>query len=148
MELTAEGKPSITWDALAHFTERQKEAERAVEKYKYILFGGAMGGGKSYWLRWMLVRLLMQFAKEGKRGVRVGLFCEDYPALQDRHLSKVKTEFPTYLGTFNTHDKEFTLAPCYGGGVICFRNLDDTSKYQSSEFAVIAVDELTKNKTK
>ena len=145
MELTVEGKPSITWDVLAHFTERQKEAERAVEKYKYILFGGAMGGGKSYWLRWMLVRLLMQFAKQGKRGVRVGLFCEDYPALQDRHLSKVKTEFPQYLGTFNTHDKEFTLAPCYGGGVICFRNLDDTSKYQSSEFAVIAVDELTKN---
>ena len=29
--------------------------------------------------------------------------------------------------------------------VICFRNLDDPSKYQSAEFAMICVDELTKN---
>jgi len=37
------------------------------------------------------------------------------------------------------------LYPEFGGGIIAFRNLDDVSKYQSSEFTVIAVDELTKN---
>ena len=31
------------------------------------------------------------------------------------------------------------------GGVICFRNLDKPSKYLSSEFAAIAIDELTLN---
>ena len=33
----------------------------------------------------------------------------------------------------------------YGGGILALRNLDDPSKYQSAEFAGIAVDELTKN---
>jgi hypothetical protein len=37
------------------------------------------------------------------------------------------------------------LRPEWGGGRIAFRNLDDPSKYQSAEFAAIAVDELTKN---
>lgn len=37
------------------------------------------------------------------------------------------------------------MRPEYGSGVIAFRNLDDPSKYLSSEFAAILVDELTKN---
>ena len=37
------------------------------------------------------------------------------------------------------------MHPEFGGGVIAFRNLDDPSKYLSSEFALIEVDELTKN---
>ena len=135
----------IKWVDLVHFTPKQLLAEQAVDKYKYILYGGSVGGGKSFWLRWMLVKLLFQFGKQGLKGVRVGLFCEDYPALKDRHLSKVQYEFPSWLGTLNRSDYEFTLSPEYGSGVICFRNLDDPSKYQSSEFAVIAVDELTKD---
>lgn len=39
----------------------------------------------------------------------------------------------------------FRLKPQFGGGVIALRNLDDVSKYASSEFAIAAVDELTKN---
>jgi len=86
------------------------------------------------------------FAKYGIKGVRVGLFCEDYPALKERHLSKIPYEFPEWLGSLNKADHEFRLADIYGGGVIAFRNLDDPSKYLSSEFAAVLVDELTKNK--
>lgn len=39
----------------------------------------------------------------------------------------------------------FVLKPEYGGGVLALRNLDDVSKYASSEFAAVAVDEVTKN---
>ena len=99
----------------------------------------------SYILRWSLVWLLTRWAAKGKKNVRVGLFCEDYPALKERHLSKVEIEFPEWLGKLKTADHEYKLAPQYGGGTIAFRNLDDPTKYQSSEFAAIAVDELTKN---
>lgn len=76
----------------------------------------------------------------------VGLFCEDYPALRDRHLQKIRSEFPPWLGKLKLDPlPEFHLHPKFGGGVIAFRNLDDPSKYQSTEFAAIAVDELTKN---
>ena len=136
----------IKWSELCHFTERQIEATKALDNNKYILYGGAMGGGKSYWLRWIaLKRLLKFYAKYNLKGVRVGLFCEDYPSLKDRHLSKIQYEFPEWIGTLNKSEHEFVLKEEYGSGVICFRNLDDPSKYQSSEFADIAVDELTKN---
>lgn len=142
-----ESKPrEINWSDLVHFNDKQKEAESSVDQYKYILYGGAMGGGKSYWLRWILVKQLLEYYyKYQQKGVRVGLFCEDYPSLNDRHITKINYEFPSWLGQLNKGDKEFVLATEYGSGVLALRNLDDAAKYASSEFAAIGVDELTKN---
>lgn len=135
----------VKFSELANFTPKQKAAKDMLSQFKFILYGGAMGGGKSYWLRWTLLLQLLKWAKQGHLGVRVGLFCEDYPVLKDRHLSKIQFEFPEWLGKFNKTDNEYVLNAEYGSGVICFRNLDDVSKYQSAEFAMIGVDELTKN---
>lgn len=142
-------RTKIDLNELIHFSPKQKEAEKAAFEKRYTLYGGAMAGGKSYWLRWMLIRLLIRWAKRGFLHVEVALFCEDYPTLKDRQLSKIGGEFPSWLGTLHgdhqTHGRCFILAEEYGGGIIKFRNLDDPSKYQSAEFAAIAVDELTKN---
>lgn len=136
----------VKFSELAHFTPKQLEANRLLSKFKFLLYGGAMGGGKSYWLRWELLLLLLKWGQQGHKNVQVGLFCEDYPTLHDRHLSKIRFEFPDWLGTLKeSGTREFVLKPEYGSGVICFRNLDDSSKYQSAEFAAIGVDELTKN---
>ena len=132
-------------DKISNFTEKQERAEKLVYDFKYLLYGGAMAGGKSYWLRWMLVKLLVYWAINGVKHPTVALFCEDFPSLKDRHISRIKHEFPPELGVYNATDHNFTLKARWGGGTIAFRNLDDASKYQSSEFAAIAVDELTKN---
>ena len=97
-------KKEVYFNEICHFTDKQKEASRAVKKYKFVLFGGAMGGGKSYFLRWQLIRLLLEFNAKKIKHVTVGLFCEDYPSLKDRHLSKVKFEFPSWLGNYNSSD--------------------------------------------
>jgi len=145
MQTTLE-KDEIKFSEIVNFTPKQLEANEAVKKYKYVLYGGAMGGGKSYWLRWELVRLLLYFWNKTKlKNITVGLFCEDYPALKDRHLSKVKFEFPDWLGTYYAQDHNFIIRSDWGGGILAFRNLDDVSKYQSAEFAAQGVDELTKN---
>lgn len=142
-------REKIKLSDLTHFSDKQKEADKGVKNHRYVLYGGAMAGGKSYWLRWELVKLLVKWAKEGHRNVEVGLFCEDYPTLKDRQLSKIGAEFPQWLGTNHgdhpQHGRCYILSEEYGGGIIKFRNLDDPSKYQSAEFAAIAVDELTKN---
>jgi hypothetical protein len=84
----------------------------------------------SYILRWSLVSLLMYwYATENLRNITVGLFCEDYPSLNDRHISKIEFEFPQWLGTLNKSSHEFIMNPKYGGGKIAMRNLDEPSKY-------------------
>lgn len=136
----------IKFSELAKFLPKQLDAQNASKRFKFVLYGGSLGSGKSYWLRWMMVYWLMKYYdKYGQRGIRAGLFCEDYRSLEDRHLSKIKYEFPTWLGTYNGQRNEFTLAAEYGSGVIAFRNLDDPEKYLSVEFAVMGVDEINRN---
>jgi len=139
---------------VANFQKNLKQVE-ALEsldsgKTKFLLYGGAMAGGKSYFLRWYAPRFLLQiFSQKSLKNVPIMLACEDYPSLKDRQLSKIINEFPPYLGTFYSDHKvygaSYVLRPEYGSGVVCFRNLDDPSKYQSAEFAAILIDELTKN---
>jgi len=135
---------------LMHPLPKQEVALDSLYEHKYTLYGGAAGPGKSYWLRWAALEFLLEcFATLGLRDVRVGLFCEDYPTLTDRQISKIKREFPAWLGALRgTRDEGFGffLRPEYGGGYIALRNLDDPSKYASTEFAAVFVDELTKNK--
>lgn len=138
----------IKFSDLCGFTDKQWEATEAADAHKYTLFGGARGPGKSYWLRWALVRLLLRWAGQGIMNVNAMLGCEDYPSLKDRQISKIASEFPPWLGALRetkTHGLGFHLHLCYGGGSILLRNLDDPTKYQSAEFGAIAIDELTKN---
>lgn len=108
-----------------------------------------MAGGKSYLLRWAALSYLIYiYGKTGIRNVPVGLFSEDYPTLKDRQIARIKREFPNWLGELKeTKDEGFAffLKDDYGGGRILLRNLDDPSKYMSSEFAGIFVEELTRN---
>lgn len=132
---------------LVNPTDVQNLFLAAIAEFDFVLLGGEAGGGKSYILRWWLVLYLIWTFKElGLRNVVVGLFCEDYPALQDRQVSKMEVEFPSWLGRLK-FDKtwNFELRSEYGGGEIALRNLDKLEKYKSAEFAAAAVDELTLN---
>jgi hypothetical protein len=129
---------------LVNPTERQLEFLKAIATKDFVLYGGEAGGGKSYILRWWLALFLVEcFQVLGLRNVRVGLFCETYRTLEDRQICKIRVEFPDWLGEL--HQDDFVLHSRYGGGVIALRNLDDPSKYYSSEFAAMGVDELTRN---
>ena len=142
----SENEEVIKFTELANFFPKQKEAQETSKRFKYVLFGGSVGSGKSRWLRWMMIYWLIKlFQKYKQKGIRAGLFCEDYPSLNDRHLSKVKFEFPDWLGEWNQQRHEFTLAPEYGSGILAFRNLDDPTKYLSVEFAIMGVDEINRN---
>jgi phage terminase large subunit len=134
---------------LLNFTPKQDEAFKSMFKYKYTLYGGARGGGKSRFLRWGMVAWLIYQAKMGFRGIVGGLFSSTYDSLRDRQINKISEEFPSWLGTLLDRKKSlglgFYLDKKFGGGCIALRNLDAISKYKSAEFGIIGVDELTEH---
>lgn len=98
-------------------------------------------------LRWGSLYRVIRWAMAGLPGVRVGIFSEDYPTLQDRQISKIEREFPRWLGELKSTQVDglgFYVAEEYGSGVILLRNLDDPHKYVGGEFAGAAVEELTR----
>jgi len=130
---------------------RQIEAYKTLfdNQCKYLLYGGAAHGGKSYFLRWIALGLGIYYStKYNIKNVPIGLFSEDYPTLKDRQIARIKHEFPSWLGKLIEDRDEgymFRANDSYGGFRILLRNLDDPSKYASAEFAAILVEELTKN---
>lgn len=140
----------IPFSKLANFHPKQRQATLTRRKFQFPLYGGSRGPGKSYWLRWDTILDLMEMSEVLgiKRPVGV-LFCEDYPTLRDRQISKIAVEFPDWMGVLKD-SKEFGLAyhlaERFGGGVMQLRNLEDPHKYRSAEFARISIDEITRNK--
>jgi len=137
----------VRFNSLNSFFEKQNDARDCARLYDRVLYGGAAGGGKSRFLRWLgieeLIRLHQQY---GVRGVRIGVFCENYPVLEDRQISKIRFEVPEWLGRMNEQRHELHLAPEFGSGVLCFRNLDKPRSYLSAEFAKALFDEITQVK--
>ena len=141
----------VNFTELADFQPRQEDAWFTLMDplCKYLLYGGAAYGGKSYWLRWTAIGLGMYYyAKYGIKNVPIGLFSEDYPTLKDRQVVKMKHEIPPFVGkVVESRDEGYAFigAKEYGSFIILLRNLDDPGKYSSVEFAAIGVEELTKN---
>lgn len=141
----------VNFSSLAKPTEKQKSFWQTIKSHKFTLYGGARGGGKSYVLRWTAIKLLLEWAAQGHTNVRVGIFCETFPTLNERQLNRAimgrrEEIYPEWLGYWHKTEHEFRLYPQYGSGIVCFRNLDDPGKYRSAEFAAILIDELTRNK--
>jgi hypothetical protein len=117
------------------------------DSVKYLLYGGAAGGGKSYFIRWAAILWGFYLYERYKiKGVPIGLFCEDYPTLKDRQITRIKKEVPPEIGRLvESRDEGYIFESINREFTILLRNLDDPAKYASVEFAAIFVDELTKN---
>ena len=110
-----------------------------------LLFGGAAGGGKSYYLRLSAIRWCMEIP-----GIQVYLFRRTLPDLRDNHL-RGPTSFQIMLEEFTksgyvkfrTVENEFE----WGNSSIlhlCYCDSEnDVEKYRGAEIHVLLMDELT-----
>jgi hypothetical protein len=121
-------------------TDRQQIAHDAKERYK--LFGGAMGGGKSYWLCAEVMRLLLKYP--GNRAVMCRYHLSDF---KNTTLVTMLKLIPKELQDYkNFHNKSEHVITFPNGSQILYMGLSeeqDISKFKSMEFGVFAFDEAS-----
>lgn len=122
-----------------------KQAQALLSSGTEILYGGAAGGGKSFFLRVVSIMAALEVP-----GVQVYLFRKNYPDLRDNHLTG-PTSYHALLHSyvqhghvkFNQLENQFNFK---NGSAIKLRHLNtskDLQNYQGSEFHLLLVDECT-----
>lgn len=107
------------------------------DTHKYIAFGGARGGGKSWAVR---VKALILAARYD--GIKIMIVRRTYPELRANHITPFKA-YINGIARYNEATKELRFI---NGSVILFRyaaNEKDLDKYQGTEVDVLFLDEAT-----
>lgn len=115
---------------------KQKEFMMATERY--VAFGGARGGGKSWSVREKAKRLAMKWA-----GIKILIIRKTYLDLRDNHIIPLKADLPQRYVPFKEVDKAFVFPN--GSRIKCsfFANDTDALQYQGQEYDVIFLEEAT-----
>jgi phage terminase large subunit len=115
---------------------KQKEFMLATEKF--VAFGGARGGGKSWAVREKAKRLAIKWA-----GIKILIIRKTYTDLRDNHILPLRAELPAALAQYKEADKAFVFHN--GSRIKCsyFANDADALQYQGQEYDVIFLEEAT-----
>ena len=114
-----------------------RQQEFFSSKTKFVAYGGARGGGKSWALRRKLTLMCIKY-----KGLSALLIRRSYPELRENHIRPLLSELHG-IASYNETQKVFTFA---NGSRIRLGYLEtenDVSRYQGAEFDVIAIDEAT-----
>ena len=107
------------------------------DEHKYIGFGGARGGGKSWTVRTKAKLLALRYP-----GIKILIVRRSYPELQENHINRLVSEL-LGVAKYNENKKELRFP---NGSRILFRycsNDKDAMNFQGMEFDVIFLDEAT-----
>ena len=123
----------------------EKQRRFFADRHKYVAYGGARGGGKSWAVRVKAVLLCFRYP-----GIKVMIVRRSYPELQENHilplceLLRVHSEDPERrLAQYSETKKQLAFP---NGSRILFRYCDDerdAQRFQGTEVDVLFVDEAT-----
>ena len=139
------GKPGMPGAQAGGRGVRQKRIEQPNQKQRlfftarnrFIGYGGARGGGKSWAVRKKAMLLSLHYA-----GIRILILRRTYPELRENHILPLMTDLKG-IAAYRETDKSFTFA---NGSRIKFGYCDSESdllQYQGNEYDVIFLDEAT-----
>ena len=125
---------------------RPSEKQRLflTETHKYIGYGGARGGGKSWAVRVKAVLLCLKYP-----GIKVMIVRKTYPELQENHIIPLCEMLDCYgeegerIASYNDAKKHISFT---NSSRILFRYCDtekDTLRFQGTEVDVLFIDEAT-----
>jgi len=124
------------WGQKIEFNDRQWEFFNAGEKF--VLYGGAKGGGKSWALRWKSI--LRRWNYNGSKGL---LLRRTFPELYRTHIEKIRREIPQAFYNYNNQQHTFTFV---NGSVLelgSCQHESDVLNYAGAEYDDICLDEAT-----
>lgn len=109
-------------------------------KKKFLAYGGARGGGKSWAVRAKAILLAGKYP-----GIKILIIRRTFPELTNNHINPMLDQLGKSV-RYNKQDKEFTFP---NGSKIKFGYCDadkDVRQYQGAEYDVIFLDEATQLK--
>ena len=122
----------------------QKQRLFLEDTHKYICFGGARGGGKSWAVRVKSVLLSLNYP-----GITCCIIRKTYPELRENHIKQLRQmlrcDRDDRLARYNDSEKKITFP---NGSTILFRYLEneaDEGRFQGAEFDVLFLDEATQH---
>ncbi len=107
------------------------------DTHRYVAFGGARGGGKSWAVRTKAVLLAFRY-----KGIKIMIVRRSYPELRANHINPLRILLGD-TATYKDSTKEIYFP---NGSVIMFRhclNSKDIDKYQGTEVDILFLDEAT-----
>lgn len=113
----------------------RKQMRMLKSRKRYIGFGGARGGGKSWAVRAKAILLCMRYA-----GIKVGIARRTYPELINNHINILREQLYG-IARYNDKDKIMRFP---NGSTITFRYCaadKDLDSWQGLEFDVLFLDE-------
>ena len=114
---------------------RQMEFLKAV--CRYVIFGGARGGGKSWVVRLKAVLMALHYA-----GIKILIMRRTYPELVNNHINPLR-QLLNGIAKYNGAEKTFTFPNCSTIRFqYCARD-DDLLRMQGMELDIIFIDEAT-----
>ena len=115
----------------------EKQRQFFTAKTRFIAYGGARGGGKSWSVRKKAMLLCLRYA-----GIRILVLRRTFPELRENHILPMLVDLKD-VATYRETDKSFSFP---NGSRLRFGYCDtekDVLQYQGQEFDVIFIDEAT-----
>lgn len=113
----------------------EKQKLFLLDEHKYVAFGGARGGGKSWAVRTKAKLLCVNYS-----GIKILIVRNSYPELRNNHINPLVEELHG-VAKYNKQEKQFFFP---NGSTITFgycNNDNDLGQYQGAEYDVIFLDE-------